>query len=155
MPLILDLIRHGEAEQTGQSGDRSRHLTQEGEQAVGALGQRLAGAGSVPGRVFSSPLERALETARIVAHTAAPGVEIEALEELVPDADPALVLEALESRGVTGGHAVLVGHMPQIGNLHMMLTGDESPFPVATLRRVLFTERAQAGRGRAVLMLRP
>ena len=139
MPLILDLIRHGEAEQTGQSGDRSRHLTQEGEQAVGALGQRLAGAGSVPGRVFSSPLERALETARIVAHTAAPGVEI----------------EALESRGVTGGHAVLVGHMPQIGNLHMMLTGDESPFPVATLRRVLFTERAQAGRGRAVLMLRP
>lgn len=155
MSLIIDLVRHGKAEQQAPNGDRARRLTPEGRTALESLAARLAAAGSIPTRIFSSPLERAEQTAEILVAIVAPGTEIETLDELLPDASPAGVLEALMTRGVAEGHALLVGHLPQMEDVHEYFTDASADFPVATLRRVLFPEQLGAGRGRPVLMLRP
>ncbi len=155
MPLLIDLVRHGEAEPTNPAGDRARHLTPAGEGMLEALASRLAGGGSLPSRVWSSPRERALESARILTRRAVPDVEVEVLEALEPDVHPSDVLEALAALGIREGHVMLVGHLPQVEELHYLLTDTSPPFPVATLRRVLFDGRVGAGIGRPVLMLRP
>ena len=120
-----------------------------------SLGVHLCASGSVPTRVFASRLVRANQSARILAAAIGPGLECEALENLSPDADPGELVEELAMLGVVEGHALLVGHMPLLDNLHQLLTGSQAPFPLATLRRVVFVGGAAAWRGLPVLMLRP
>src|SRR5262249_35097814 len=118
MSLIIDLVRHGKAEAQAPKGDSARRLTPEGRAALEALAGRLADSGSIPTRVFASPLERAEETAEILVSIVAPGTEIETLDELLPDASPAGVLEALIAHDVAEGHALLVRHLPQMEDVH-------------------------------------
>jgi len=155
VPFLLDLVRHGEAEPSNPAGDRARHLTPAGVSMIASLAGRLAEAGTLPTRIFASPRERALESAHILARRAVPGVEVEVLDALEPDVHPGKVLEALLDFGIVEGHAMVVGHLPQVEDLHFLLTDTGPPFPVATLRRVLFPDHVGVGIGRPVLLLRP
>ena len=150
VPLILDLVRHGKAEPSSPEGDSGRRLTAGGAVALRDLGRRVVAAGLIPTRVFSSPLVRARESARILTAIVAPAVEPEILEELSLDVQPADVIGALAERGVSVGHAMLVGHMPQLGELHLLLTDTSLPFDVASLRRIAFSEALEPHRGRVV-----
>ena len=154
MPLVLDLVRHGEAEPAGAGGDRARRLTASGISSVGSLAARLVASGSTPTRVFSSPRERAVHSARILAAFISPDPGLELIDELEPGGDPTAVLAALTERGVVSGHAMLVGHLPLLDHLYQLLTGAEGAFPVASLHRIVFVGGAQSWHGRQVLSLR-
>jgi len=71
METRVTLIRHAESnnmvsgEIGGSKGDTG--LTNEGKRQVGLLGDRLADSGWHPAAVFTSPLPRAVETAKTIA----------------------------------------------------------------------------------------
>ena len=147
---MLDLVRHGKAESSSPDGDFGRRLTAEGPLALRELGRRILASGLAPTRVFSSPLVRARESARILTAIVAPGIEPEILAALWPEYQPAGVIEALAEHQVSAGHAMLVGHLPQLGELHLLLTDVSLPFDVASLRRVAFSDTLEPHRGRVV-----
>jgi phosphohistidine phosphatase len=153
--LVLDLVRHAEAEHSGPGGDAARPLTANGRATMVSLGVHLCASGSIPTRLFASPLVRAHQSARILAAAIGPGLSCEPLEYLKPESDPVTLLEELARQGVVDGHALLVGHLPLLDNLHQLLTGTQAAFPLATLRRVVFVGGAVAWRGLPVLTLRP
>ena len=65
VPLLLDLLRHGEALPAAGGGDESRPLSARGARALERLAIRLSGLGWRPDRAFTSPLVRARDSARI------------------------------------------------------------------------------------------
>jgi phosphohistidine phosphatase len=155
VPLVLDLVRHAQAEPPGPDGDASRALTTEGRASMASLAAHICASGSIPTRIFASPLARANQSARILAAAIAPGMSCEPLEALKPDSDPASLVESLALNDVVDGHVLLVGHLPQLDDLYQLLTGTQAAFPLATLRRVVFVGGAVAWRGLPVLTLRP
>lgn len=155
VPLVLDLVRHAEAEPSGPGGDAARALTAAGRASMVSLGVHLCASGSIPTRIFASPLVRANQSARILAAAIGPGASWEPLDALKPEGDPGVLIEALALEGVADGHVLLVGHLPLLDDLHQLLTGSQASFGLATLRRVVFVGGATAWRGLPVLMLRP
>ena len=156
MPLVVDILRHGEAESAGAGGDRTRALSPAGRKAMAALAVTLAGEGWRPGRIFSSPLARARQTAEIVGGAAAPDAPaIEPMEELGADREPHEVLAALEAQGATAGHILLVTHQPLAGRLAAILTGTEPGFRPGTLVRIEFAAALTPRRGRVVRTIPP
>jgi phosphohistidine phosphatase len=149
VPLVLDLVRHAQAEPSGPGGDASRALTAAGRATMVSLAVHICASGSIPTRIFASPLTRAHQSARILAAAIGPGMSCEPLEALKPDSDPASLVESLALNDVVDGHVLLVD------DLHQLLTGTQAAFPLATLRRVVFVGGAVAWRGLPVLMLRP
>jgi len=155
VPLVLDLVRHAQAEPSDPGGDAARALTAEGRASMVSLGVHICASGSIPTRIFASPLVRANQSAHILAAAIGPAVACEPLESLKPETDPAALVEALAEHGVADGHVLLVGHLPLLDNLYQLLTGTQAAFPPATLRRVVFVGGAAAWRGLPVLTLRP
>lgn len=109
-------LRHGVAverdEWHGSDGDRP--LTERGAkrvaQAVGGLGQL----GVQPTHVLSSPLTRAIETAKIAHSSLRVRSAIQIVDALLPDAPPNQLLSIL--RDLPRESCVLcIGHEPQLG----------------------------------------
>jgi phosphohistidine phosphatase len=116
----LILVRHAEAE-PGRP-DELRRLTPAGAAAARDLGARLAA--ERPDAVVSSPLVRARATAAAIAEAA--GVEPEADERLAPGATLDDVRAAVAGRGET---VVAVGHVPDLPDAVLELTGETVRFP--------------------------
>jgi len=154
-PLVLDLLRHGQALPGSATGDHGRPLAPQGRQALERLGDRLAREGSRYDRALTSPLVRAAESAAAVLGAFARHLRVETLDELAPEAAPTLLLEALRELGVTRGHALLVGHQPLLGRLALLLTGVETPFAPGSLVRIECPGGLEAGAGRILLTLHP
>lgn len=156
VPLVLDLMRHGHALPAAEGGDALRCLSQRGRAELEHLAARLRALGWRPDRAFTSPLARALESARIALRAAAPDLAPEPMEALRPEARPAEVLAALEAEGSTAGHLLLVGHQPLLGLLAALLTGEPAPaFPAGSLLRIEFAGALAPGAGVAGLHLAP
>ena len=155
MPLVLDVLRHGEAEPAGAGGDAARGLSPAGRHAIAGLAERLSAERWRPGRIFSSPLLRARETAEIVRAAAPDAPAIESLDELLAEADPGRLLAALEAKGAGSGHILLVTHQPLAGRFAALLIGHETPFPAGTLVRIECAAGLGPRRGRVVLALAP
>lgn len=153
MPLILDLIRHGEAGPSGPEGDAARTLTPNGRASIQRLGRdRLAV--DRPDRLFVSPYRRAQESARLLIEAIRPPPVIETLDELTPDHEPADVVVTLAPFDLTG-HVVLVGHQPLIGALVAYLAGGrDREMATASIARIEFSERLGRGRGRILFETR-
>jgi phosphohistidine phosphatase len=155
VPLVLDILRHGEAEPAGASGDEARALSPAGRMAMAALAATLAGEGWRPGRIFSSPLKRARQTAEMVRGAARDAPPIERLGELGADREPHEVLTALAAHGATAGHVLLVTHQPLAGRLTAILTGKEAGFRPGTLVRIELDAGLVPRRGRVVRTIPP
>ena len=136
MPLVLDVLRHGEAGPAGSGGDAERALSPGGIRAIAELAERLAAEGWRPDRIFSSPLLRARQTGEIVRGAAPGAPAIELLDELLAESDPEDALEALDAHGAGAGHVLLVTHQPLAGRLAARLTGQEASFHAGTLVRI-------------------
>ena len=155
MPVVLDILRHGEAEPAGAGGDEARALSPAGRAAMAALAATLAAEGWRPGRIFASPLVRARQTAEVVRAAAPDAPAIERMGELVADGEPHQVLTALAAHGATAGHVLLVTHQPLAGRLAAVLTGKEAGFRPGTLVRIEFATGLAPRCGRVVRTIPP
>jgi phosphohistidine phosphatase SixA len=156
VPLVLDLLRHGEALPAADGGDAARRLSPRGERDLARLGLHLAGLRWRPDCVFTSPLVRACDSARIVLQHAAPDVIPAVMPALGPDGEPDGVVEALPEAGHIEGHVLLVGHQPLLGDLARSLTGGEAPgLAPGDLVRIEFGTRMAAGAGLFRWRIRP
>src|SRR5258705_5382967 len=81
----LYLMRHGLAAPGAGMSDRERPLTPVGVREMECAAAGLASAGIRFDRIVSSPLVRAVQTARLVARAQSPAIEPEMLHELAGD----------------------------------------------------------------------
>jgi len=154
VPLILDLLRHGEAAASSADGDTARPLTARGEAALERLARHLAATGAGWDRVFASPLLRARQTAKILHGSVAGAPEPEIMEELVADSEPEEVVMALRSQEAVSGRVLLVGHMPLLGDLAAHLCdGGAAPLLPGQLLRLEFTGAFGRAAARRVMSL--
>lgn len=115
----LLIVRHSKAEDTSLTGrDFDRNLTEKGINRAHALGKELLTRKLIPEFVFSSPLNRAIQTAHILAEHVFNKSEIAVISELEPDTNLFRSLkEFLDTEKYTGKSVMIVGHQPELGYL--------------------------------------
>lgn len=118
------LVRHAKASHPPGLEDRDRPLGTRGECDAPEMGRRLARRGVQPGAIVSSPAQRALATARLIARELGyPRDEI-GLDERIYEAEAGDLLEVV--RGADGRieTLMLVGHNPGMTELAVVLAPD-------------------------------
>jgi phosphohistidine phosphatase len=117
--MILYIFRHGEAEATAESPektDESRRLTSEGREQVKKVCEEARKLGANPTVIMSSPLVRAKQTAEIAKEIMNPKADLKIDNCLEPESEPEEVYKAL-SRLTRKDEFVLVTHVPILGHL--------------------------------------
>jgi phosphohistidine phosphatase len=118
--MLLCLLRHAEAEVLAAS-DRARRLTPKGEEQAERVGKFCRKQGIAPAVILTSPVTRALQTAKLVAKSLADAELIE-----VPWAqcgmDPWAAMDELKAYAKFPS-LMLVGHQPDLGALAAVLLG--------------------------------
>ncbi len=148
VPLVLDLLRHGEALPASNGSDDARRLSPGGERELERLALYLADLGWHPDRAFTSPLLRARDTARIVLRRAAPDLAPAVMDALGPESGVDEVLAALRAESAVAGHVLLVGHQPLLGELARRLTdGEDVGLAPGDLVRIEFSDGPEEGAG--------
>lgn len=123
----LYFMRHGIAADradTGQgSDDRARPLTPKGIKRMSRAAEGLVALSLTFDRILTSPLERARQTAKIVAQTLQLEDRMEEIEQLCPDQSVQDLLAALAA--CAGQKEILlVGHEPLLsGTVSFLLSG--------------------------------
>jgi phosphohistidine phosphatase len=119
----LYFLRHATATDIASS-DAERALTGEGKEEAHIAGVALANLGAKPAQVFTSPLVRAVQTARIAAKEIRSAGEIIVLDELKPGKTASALFRALKPHQ-DAGDLLLVGHMPSLAEHVAVLIGAE------------------------------
>lgn len=126
----LLLVRHAIAEPRGEAwpDDALRQLSEKGEERMRDIATRLMALEETATVILTSPLARAVETARILAGIWIPAPNVEILESLGPGHAPATLAASL--KGCEGvARVALVGHEPDLGQFAAWLTGTRHPLP--------------------------
>jgi phosphohistidine phosphatase len=121
----LTIIRHGIAVPSGTEGipDDERRLTKKGRRRFQDVAHGLAEICARPDVLLTSPLPRAVETARIAA---------EAWGAITPSSEPALAqgdvdqILAVLGQHAPDQHVAIVGHEPTLSSLLARLLGSGS-----------------------------
>ncbi|HEX7491430.1 MAG TPA: histidine phosphatase family protein [Candidatus Limnocylindrales bacterium] len=132
----LHLLRHAHAgdPMKWRGPDNLRPLTEKGRQQSERLGVFLARSGFQPDAILSSPLTRAMETARLVG--AALDVPVRVVGELGDALDFDTVERLLRAAG-NPARPLLVGHDPDFSLLAAELVGaSDLPVRKAALLRI-------------------
>ncbi len=125
------LVRHAEAlDATEGLADELRYLTRRGRKDAAKLARRLKKHHVRPGRIISSPLVRAVQTAELLAAEIGSDTLVTATVALSPGAS-AEALMALICQTDTPKSLLLVGHEPQLSHLAALLLGFEHIAPLA------------------------
>jgi phosphohistidine phosphatase len=156
----LHLMRHGIACELGEHGvtrDSERPLTAEGRQRTRAVARGLLTLDVRPDLIATSTLTRAVETARLVADVLAHARPVEEHDFLEPGARPDEILAWL--KGLSAGSVLLVGHMPDLGELaSFLLCGAleaDIQFKKAAVCRLVFDHAPAAGKARLEWLMPP
>jgi phosphohistidine phosphatase len=152
--LVLDLIRHGHALAASAAGDAGRVLSPQGEAEIRGLAERLGAEGWRPDRALSSPYTRARQTLDLLLRELRDGPRPETLTELAPAGGVEHLLAGLEPALAGSAHAVLVGHMPLLGDLAHRLAGRSVGFTPGTLVRLSMAD-GLAGAARIQRIVNP
>ena len=146
------LLRHGIAveREEWEGKDVDRPLTEKGKRRVREVAAGLKWLDVQPTHVLSSPLLRAIETAKIAHRSLQVGSAVHIVDELLPDAPPDRILSILHD--LPPESCVLcVGHEPQLGMVaSVMLVGKPStafPFKKAGACLIELAIPAKPGRG--------
>lgn len=115
----LYFLRHGDAK-VGNMPDVERELTAEGIASAEIAGDALRKMEIPLSRIFSSPLVRAQQTARIVGGKASL-FPILTSEFLAPGSDPQDLFKQLRNEA-PDSHILLVGHEPFVSSAVSLLT---------------------------------
>ena len=154
------LFRHGIAvnreEWTGKDGDRP--LTDKGKRRVKLAAAGLRRVNVRPTHLFTSPLIRAVETARLLHGSFGGRIPLQLVDELLPESVPEKVISLLHNLP-RDSCALCVGHEPQLGlTASALLSGGSSPaFPLKKAGACLIELLApvKPGRGRLIWWLTP
>jgi phosphohistidine phosphatase len=153
-PMDCLLFRHGIAverdEWEGQDGDRP--LTERGAKRVAQVAAGLTRLDVQPTHVLSSPLTRAIETAKLVHSSLRVCSAIQIVDELLPDAPPNRLLSILQDLPPESC-VICVGHEPQLGMAaSVLLSGRSSAsFPLKKAGACLIELPIPAKPGQGVL----
>ncbi len=156
----LVVVRHDVAEDrdpgAGARADAERPLTREGRKRAARAARGLATLIEKADRVASSPLVRALETARPIA--AELGLEVEEVDALAPGAKPAALADWLRTLGKVDT-VVVVGHEPNLSELvTWLVSGLSTPWLELGKGGACLVElptRVAPGQGKLAWLLRP
>lgn len=156
----LYIVRHGEAvavEDTEGGTDAERALTEEGRKKTADVGRRLRALDCRPGRIGSSPLVRARQTAEVLAQALGPDVPVESCAFLAPGAGPAAVVEWL--RRLRDAQVMIVGHMPDLADIASGLLARGARldilFKKSAVCCIAFEGRPAEGEGRLEWLMQP
>lgn len=140
----LLLMRHGDAVMLRP--DAGRPLSATGRAEVQANAKGLVAQGWRPSQMFASPLQRAAETANLMAASLAYTGPVTTWEALSPHSTSAAVLALLveykqaEPEQVQAGVAcpLLVTHQPLVGDFVKYLTGKDCMLHTASIAAIEF-----------------
>ena len=123
----LYFMRHGiavdRADSGAGSGDRERQLTPKGIKRMTKAAKGLVTLSLSFDRILTSPLERARQTAKIVAQILQLEDRVEEIEQLSPEQSAQDLLRALVPYS-DQKQILLVGHEPQLSNtISVLLSG--------------------------------
>ncbi len=114
-------LRHATASDEART-DEERELTREGKREAHVLGAALVRMGAKPIHIFSSPLVRAWQTARMVAKVMQFSSKVEELSELKNETSTSALLRVLRSCD-QDQEIFLVGHAPSLPQHMAALVG--------------------------------
>lgn len=148
------LMRHGITVERDEweGADTDRPLTERGAKRVAQVTAGLNRLGVQPTHVLSSPLIRAIETAKIVHRSLRVRSAVQIVDELLPDAPPDRLLSILHD--LEPETCVLcIGHEPQLGMAaSIFLSGRATgSFPLKKAGACLIELPIPAKPGRGVL----
>jgi len=147
------LARHGTAEEaTPSKPDPERALVDQGRDQAKLMGRVVAATLGIPGAFWSSPLRRAIETARAAMAV----MEVKVEPKLVPDLGPSGDLEHLAWLAQRSGTDLLMlfGHQPDLGTLASRLMGLKTEIELKKGGMcIVETTDATKAQGRAVATL--
>ena len=146
--MLLCLLRHAEAEIEAAS-DRARRLTAKGEDQAARVGKFCRKHGIEPPVILTSPVTRALQTAKLVAESLS-GAELIEVPWAACGMEPSTAMEELKAFGKFPV-VMLVGHQPDLGYLGAVLL-DMNNVQSLHVRKALLagidvSRGLQAGRG--------
>jgi phosphohistidine phosphatase len=127
------ILRHGKAEEPGHGiTDGRRKLTRKGHDEIIAVADWMAAQGLEFDLIAASPLDRAQETAAIVAEVLDIPERLVTWKALVPGGDPDTVCHEIH-RHAGAGDVLLVGHEPLLSSLiGRIIAGDSGAGIVMT-----------------------
>jgi phosphohistidine phosphatase len=148
------IIRHGPAEDLSPTGlDSDRALTPKGRERVRHVARELVRLGEAPKVIITSPLVRAVQTARILQEEA--GIKEGAFEEhawLGMQGRARELVDELVAKGE--GDCALVGHEPELSQLVKELTGASVHMEKAMVVGVAF-DKGKSAKSRLRFVLEP
>lgn len=118
--MLLYLLRHAEAEVLAPS-DSARRLTPKGDEQALRVGKFCCKQSLEPGVILSSPVTRALQTAKLVRKNL-PGPELIEVPWAACGMDPWTAMDELKAYAKFPS-VMLVGHQPDLGALAAALLG--------------------------------
>lgn len=125
MPLLLDLIRHADAQPKSPGGsDQERALSTRGQRQVLILAERLREHGGYPDRVWCSP---AVRTRATLAPLGYDFTSIATFEPRLYEASLDTLLELLDDIRSDTSRAMIVAHNPGLQDLLNYLVGSDAP----------------------------
>ena len=157
----LYIARHGIAQPRGANGVRSdeeRELTPKGRRRVQGVAGGLRVLGCRPGRIGTSPLARAEQTARTMAEILCPDAPLEVCDFLAPEGNGAEGIAWLKAHR-DDNEVMVVGHLPGVAQMASeMLLGTgclDMIFKKAAVCCLRFEPEPEPGEGRVEWLLQP
>ena len=142
--MLLYLLRHAEAEVDAAS-DRARRLTAKGNDQAERVGKFCRDQGIEPAIILSSPVTRALQTAKAVAGKLS-GAELTEVPWAACGMDPWMAMEELSALAKFPS-VMLVGHQPDLGALASVLLGMDNVQSLHVRKALLMAIDAPHGIG--------
>lgn len=125
------LIRHASAlDALVDSDDTLREITDEGVKDAKKTAEVLQRIAGKPDAVISSPLTRAVQTARVIAKKTGFKHEIMLFDGLKPEATPDAVVEFIVANE-DFDKVFIIGHQPLLGKILARITGFGKSFDIA------------------------
>ncbi|CAI9085896.1 phosphohistidine phosphatase SixA [Candidatus Methylacidiphilum fumarolicum] len=121
----LYLIRHATAEPKAET-DAQRNLVPEGKEEAKIVGKGFKKLGIKPDVIFSSPLNRALQTAKVIAQTLKFENEVVIIPELENGHSSSELLEVIKKYD-SQSSLFLIGHMPSLAEFLSDFIGASRP----------------------------
>ena len=157
----LLIVRHAIAVDHGDPGypfDDDRPLTPEGIHKFRIAAKGLRALGVKPGRILSSPLIRARQTAEILRDAVAPDLDLDIEPNLVPGANFNQTTKSL--MGYDEDTIAIVGHEPHVsGYTAYLLAGSHTTtrvlFKKGAAAYITFPGKTQAGGGTLEWLIQP